>query len=553
MGQAPARPGGGRGSVGVAAMRKSIHVGLLALLLLLFSCGKDNPPEPGRQHTPAVTELISLMESNPGVKALLENSISQAAAVNPDRRYNPAQSLDEFYEFVDWNVRQLPWDVMITASPTEYGQSLYGRADQGIGYFWFIVDQPLDELKDRGYYYPTVEFVEPFASWLTTYASSWGDWLSTPESWNSSYYKIVASDPDWGLSKGWYEDPSAWHSFNDFFARRLSSPSVRPVADTDVVAPADSWPKELWTIGEDNHLVYPSDLQIKTAKLSDIGALIGDGSAYRDAFAGGTLTHTFLDVNDYHRYHSPVSGTLRELRTIPGIAAGGGYTLWDDEKKLYYYNNDMGFQMVETRSCAIIETPGQGLVAVMPVGMSQICSCNWLPTLKVGEHIERGQEMGYFLFGGSDIVMLFQKGVDVELLHDGNHLLMGQAYARLGTKNDKSETMEIQVSDGTRSVTFELNNSPVAKSLFDQLPITVAVENYGSNEKIFYPGDALSASGGMEGDCPEGTLAYFSPWGNVVMYYGAASRYPGLYILGTASEGKDQIKDLSGTITVSKR
>ena len=319
------------------------------------------------------------------------------------------------------------------------------------------------------------------------------------------------------------------------------------------MAPADSWPKELWTIGEDNHLVYPSDLQIKTAKLSDIGALIGEGSAYRDAFAGGTLTHTFLDVNDYHRYHSPVSGTLRELRTIPGIAAGGGYTLWDDEKKLYYYNNDMGFQMVETRSCAIIETPDQGLVAVMPVGMSQICSCNWLPTLKVGEHIERGQEMGYFLFGGSDIVMLFQKGVDVELLHDGNHLLMGQAYARLGTKNDKSETMEIQVSDGTRSVTFELNDSPVAKSLFDQLPITVAVENYGSNEKIFYPGDALSASGGMEGDCPEGTLAYFSPWGNVVMYYGAASRYPGLYILGTASEGKDQIKDLSGTITVSKR
>lgn len=132
----------------------SIHAGLLALLLLLFSCGKDNPPEPGRQHTPAVTELISLMVSNPDVKALLEKSISQAAAVNPDRRYNPAQSLEEFYEFVDWNVRQLPWDVMITASPTEYGQSLYGRADQGVGYFWFIVDQPLDELKDRGYYYP---------------------------------------------------------------------------------------------------------------------------------------------------------------------------------------------------------------------------------------------------------------------------------------------------------------------------------------------------------------------------------------------------------------
>ena len=170
----------------------------------------------------------------------------------------------------------------------------------------------MDELKGRGYYYPTVEFVEPFASWLTTYAQSWGDWLSTEESWNNTYYDIVASDPDWGLTKGWYEDGANWSTFNDFFSRRLSSPEVRPIADADVVAPADSWPKDLWTISDDNQLIYPANLQIKTAKLSDIGKLIGQDSEYHGAFAGGTLTHTFLDVNDYHRYHSPVSGTLRE-------------------------------------------------------------------------------------------------------------------------------------------------------------------------------------------------------------------------------------------------
>ena len=39
--------------------------------------------------------------------------------------------------------------------------------------------------------------------------------------------------------------------------------------------------------------------------------------------------------------------------------------------------------------------------------------------------------MGYFLFGGSDIVMLFQKGTEVEIVHNGGHLLMGEAYARL--------------------------------------------------------------------------------------------------------------------------
>ena len=87
--------------------------------------------------------------------------------------------------------------------------------------------------------------------------------------------------------------------------------------------------------------------------------------------------------------------------------------------------------MVETRSCAIIETKDYGLVAMLPVGMSQICSCNWLPSLHIGDKLERGQEMGYFLFGGSDIILIFQKGIDVQLLHDGDHLLMGEAYAKL--------------------------------------------------------------------------------------------------------------------------
>ncbi len=420
---------------------KQVKLWLLAILLVvgfagvLTSCSSEDSPiedfPPQKEHTEAVRELIHICNENAEVRQLLEHAISQAATINPDRQFNPAQTLEEFYDFVDWNVRHLPWEVMTTLSPTKYGQSLYGRADQGVGYFWFVVDQPLEELKDRGYYYPTVEFVEPFASWLTIYANSWGDWLSTEESWSNRYYDIVANDPDWGLAKGWYEDGSNWHTFNDFFSRRLASPDMRPIADADIVAPADSWPKELWTIGDDNQLVYPADLQIKTAKLSDIGGLIGEGSAYREAFAGGTLTHTFLDVNDYHRYHSPVSGTLRELRTIPGVAAGGGYTLWDEGKKLYYYHNNMGFQMVETRSCAIIETEDYGLVAMLPVGMSQICSCNWLTSLHVGDHLEQGQEMGYFLFGGSDIILIFQRGISVELLHNSDHLLMGEAYANL--------------------------------------------------------------------------------------------------------------------------
>lgn len=416
-------------------MKKSLSLiaGLLLLVgVLMVSCTDEDPvvPEPGREHTEATKALIRICNENAEVKALLEHAIRQAASINPDRRYNPAQTLTEFYDFVDWNVRQLPWDVMIHPAPNDYERSLYGRTDQGIGYFWFIVDQPLEELSDRGYFYPTVEFVEPFSSWLSTYSQSWGDWLDTEDSWNDAYYNMVKNDPDWGLDKGWYGEGNLWRTYNEFFARKLASPDARPIADADVVAPADSWPKKTWAIDERNQLVY-DDLQIKTAKISDIAQLIGNDSQYKDAFAGGTLTHTFLDVNCYHRYHAPVDGVLKELRTVPGVSAGGGYTLWDDEEKLYYYVNDLGFQMVETRACAIIETEDYGLVAMLPVGMSQICSVNWIPTLHVGQTLHRGDEMGFFKFGGSDIVMIFQRGVDVELLHDGDLLLMGEAYASL--------------------------------------------------------------------------------------------------------------------------
>lgn len=404
--------------------------------LLLTSCRDDDDSmEPPKEpvHTEATTALMKICDTNAEVKQLLTHAIAQAASINPDRSYNPAQTLEEFYDFVDWNMRQLPWDVMIHPAPNDYGRSLYGRTDQGIGYFWFVVDQPLDELRDRGYYYPTVEFVEPFASWLTTYSSSWGAFLDTEESWNDTYYNMVKDDPDWGLDKGWYGQGNLWHTFNEFFSRKLASPDMRPIAEADVVSPADSYPKLTWQIDAENQLVFTEGekLQIKTAMLSDIGALIGNDSQYKDAFAGGTLTHTFLDVNSYHRFHAPVSGVLRELRRIPGVAAGGGYTLWNNEDKLYYYQNDLGFQMVETRACAIIETSDYGLVAMLPVGMSQICSVNWLPELQVGQTLQKGDEMGFFKFGGSDIVMIFQKDVEVDILHDGELTLMGQPYADL--------------------------------------------------------------------------------------------------------------------------
>jgi hypothetical protein len=125
-------------------------------------------------------------------------------------------------------------------------------------------------------------------------------------------------------------------------------------------------------------------VQIKSETFNAVENLLGPGCAYADAFAGGTLTHTFLDVNDYHRYHFPVSGTVLEVRIIPADDAAGGVTVWDaDIGKYVLIDNIPGWQTIETRGCVILDTEAYGLVAVMP-SLVAVSSVNFEECVKVG-------------------------------------------------------------------------------------------------------------------------------------------------------------------------
>lgn len=112
------------------------------------------------------------------------------------------------------------------------------------------------------------------------------------------------------------------------------------------------------------------------------------------------------------------------------------------------------------------------------------------------------------------------------------------------------ENMKISVSDGKNKIVYELNASGQSKSLYSQLPIKVQIENYSTNEKIFYPKEKIPLKNGIEGSGDSGMLAYFSPWGNIVLFYGKFSEYPGLFILGKAASGAENIKNLSGMVSV---
>jgi phosphatidylserine decarboxylase len=392
-------------------------------------------------HEPITQQLITMVDHNEELKAMLIHSIEMARETNPDKLTNPAQTLEEYYNFIDWAAKAMPWSILQNLPYSK----LYDQIDQSLDYFYFINDQPLPELKNKGYYHNSLQYHEPYRTWLIHFTKEWGLYLSTPESWKDEYYRKALEDEKFGLQKGWYEDPSKWRSFNDFFARYLKSPEQRPIASPNdpsiVSSPADSQPQGVWKIDKRSNIVHKSGVRIKSNVFKSIPVLIGEDSAYKNSFPNGTLTHTFLDVNDYHRYHFPVGGTIREVRIIQSDDAVGGIISWDPETKKYLLDAAApGWQNIETRGCVIVETEKYGLVALLPIGMSQVSSVNFEDSVKVGNTVKKGDMLGYFLFGGSDFVLIFQDKVDFKLTARKensdrySHILMGEEYGQITSK-----------------------------------------------------------------------------------------------------------------------
>ena len=356
----------------------------------------------------------AVMNQNPDIRVLVEKSIARASIINPDRKTNPVQSLNELYDFLDYTVTCMPWNIM----PEERYNNFATKCDQSILYVYWLLDQPLEELEGKDLFYPSVEYLEPIYTWLTEYNNTWRDFLDSEASWKQAYLDMLLRDPSWNLDKGWYESPDHWHSFNEFFSRKLSGGDARPIAepgdDSVVVSPADSLPQGVWAIDEDG-MFYADPIQredgvtIKDSTFVSVEQLLGEpGAEYAALFHDGILTHTYLNYDDYHRYHFPVSGVVEAVYKIPYANAVGGVVYWDKEKGLYVLeSNSLSWQSVETRGCVLIRTD-YGMVAVIPVGMGQVSSVNFVETIKPGTEVKKGDELGYFLFGGSDCVMLFE-------------------------------------------------------------------------------------------------------------------------------------------------
>lgn len=343
-------------------------------------------------HQSPITNIKLLLNSNQELQQLMQQSLAQAAIANPHLRTNPVRTLDDWYAYLERFLLRMPWQTMDIGEDA----SFFRRIDQNIGYFYYLIDQPLDALKDRGYWYPSLQYEPHIAAWLVEYNKAWGEWLSSPDSWNNSYYNLARTDARFELDTDRYESPDNWHSWNDFFARRLKRNLQSSISNlqSKFISPCDG---------------VIMDYPVKTMSTNHLQDLLGD-TPYASRFEGGEAIHLVLDVFDYHRFHAPCDGRVVEQKIIPGIHAGGGVIIWDEAQGRYRYDSlgATGFQSLETRGVLILDTPDYGYVALIAVGIQQVSSVRWTTIHHTPYTIHQNEEIGCFLFGGSDIILLFE-------------------------------------------------------------------------------------------------------------------------------------------------
>jgi phosphatidylserine decarboxylase len=349
-----------------------------------------------------VSHLRQLLTADAELCRLAEQSLALAAKNNPHLHTNPVRTLADWFAYLERFLHRMPWQTMDIGEDA----SFFRRIDQNIGYFYYLLDQPLDALRDRGYWYPSLQYEPRIAAWLVEYNKAWGDWLSSQDSWNDSYYTIARTDARFGLDTGRYESPANWHSWNDFFARNLSQSYIDSIRQS--IVNRQSSIRQFLSPSDGVIMDYP----VKTMSADSPRSLLGD-SLYADRFEGGTAIHFVLDVFDYHRFHAPCDGKIVEQKIIPGIHAGGGVIIWDESQGRYRYDQcgATGFQSLETRGVLVLDTPDLGLIALIAVGIQQVSSVQWSSSLSLGEgqgEVSQGEELGSFLFGGSDIILLFE-------------------------------------------------------------------------------------------------------------------------------------------------
>lgn len=347
-----------------------------------------------------VTEFRDLVMNKPELRLLGEQMIEQGYAYDEDDPTGKPQirDLETMFVLIDY----------IMGTAPEYMQP----DEEGRGLIGFPINAVLDWCMgtQAGYAFFLNEEVNLC---LQKILERWCDFLNSPD----SVYVLNTSETGWLCDAAKKEleldsfecNTSAEHygfrSWNAFFTRKFK-PGMRPVEAPDdpyiITNACESAPYRIsmnvqrdtkfWLKGQPYSLEYMLDHHEYVAR-----------------FTGGIVYQAFLSATHYHCWHAPVDGTVVDVRKIPGTyyAEVNSYP-YDDAGP----NESQGYiTHVAARALIMIEADNRdiGMVCFMPVGMSEVSSCN--VAVQKGAHVKKGDYLGCFLFGGSTHCLIFEKDV----------------------------------------------------------------------------------------------------------------------------------------------
>ena len=210
------------------------------------------------------------------------------------------------------------------------------------------------------------------------------------------------------------DSPECYTTFNEFFYRKLK-PEARPIAKDSnaAVFPADA-----------RHLGFQNISKIEgifvKGAVFDLATLLQDENLAKRYHEGAMVLSRLCPV-DYHRFHFPVGGISGAPRQIDGPLFSVNPIALKQNIRIFTSNK---------RAITEIDSPEFGKVLMLEIGAT--CVGSFEHTYKPGP-IEKGAEKGFFKFGGSSTITIFEPNrvsLAADLLEKSKEGM--ELYARIG-------------------------------------------------------------------------------------------------------------------------
>ena len=257
-----------------------------------------------------------------------------------------------------------------------------------------------------------------FSAWALLKRAVFSHWYGWRMDRAVSAQKVLPFIADYDLDVDEFaRSPLEFKTFNEFFYRGLKK-EARPIAAGDEVAVFAA---------DGRHLVFPDvdaadGFYVKGAKFT-LAELFGDEALARE-FAGGSMVISRLCPVDYHRFHFPVAG----VPSAPKVINGDLFSV-----SPIALRRKVGYLVQNKRALTLIDGTRFGRVAMFEVGAT--CVGTIKNVFAEGRPVVKGEEKGFFTFGGSCVITVFAKGRirfdDDVVAQSARHI---ETYARMGDR-----------------------------------------------------------------------------------------------------------------------